>query len=129
MYLLKTVPTKLNLFTQFAIHGHDLISAIAQIYLTLGTTPFLGVSNIVQLWTQIILISLSGSFSLLLVINRTLAISSEMRKWKKVILSVFFSQAVGQVVFLAAAGLTIKDLNEEGRRQCLKIISSEYYQI
>ncbi|CAI4220665.1 unnamed protein product, partial [Auanema sp. JU1783] len=122
LYLLITVPTKLTTMARFAMHGHDLSSAIAQLFLTLGFQPYLIlpctsgysvgfftrfgiISSIAQAWLEVALVAISATFAVLLTINRALAVSvgvSERRK--KLILQLFSTQFVLQLACVAFAG-------------------------
>ncbi|CAI4231585.1 unnamed protein product [Auanema sp. JU1783] len=140
MYLLITVPTKLTTLARFAIHGHDLLGSIAQIFITVGFQPhvilpcnsiyfgglftrFALMSTKAQVWFEIALIATSVAFALLITINRALAVSVRISdRTKELVLQLFFAQLIVQLFLIAVIGLTMKDANEKGRKICMKEI-------
>ncbi|CAI4231586.1 unnamed protein product [Auanema sp. JU1783] len=140
LYLLIAVPTKLTTMSRFAIHGHDVLGAILQLFFTLGSQPHLifpctsmyftglltrfGImSTLTQMWVQVAVLVLSSSFSLLITINRALAVSVRIPdRTKELVLQLFFAQLIVQLVLLAVVAFTLEDHNEEGRKICMKKI-------
>ncbi|CAI4220369.1 unnamed protein product, partial [Auanema sp. JU1783] len=106
-YLLITVPTNLTTIARFAIHGHDFVGATAQLFFTLGfqahlifpctSMYFVGfftrfgiMSTLTQMWVSVVVVAVSSSFSLLITINRALAVSVGMSdRTKKLVLQLF----------------------------------------
>ncbi|CAI4220984.1 unnamed protein product [Auanema sp. JU1783] len=69
------------------------------------------------------LVATSSSFSLLITINRALAVSVKMSdRAKKLVLKLFFGQVLVQLLLLVVIAFTIENHKEEGRNICLKKI-------
>ncbi|CAI4223557.1 unnamed protein product [Auanema sp. JU1783] len=129
MYLFMTVPTKLSSFSRFVIHGHDLTTGFAQLYMTIGMqtyvilpcaslyntgflTRFEIISTINQLWIMVVLFLSSSMFSLLLGIHRAFAVSMS-----------YFIHWLLQIICVAAVGLRLKDSGERGRIACIEKVT------